>query len=149
MISNVSLSLMQSIESCLLQIDCFTNDSWAIKRVSSQRRVFVLPVTRVRTAVFIKPSKMFAWLDVKAPLGSAAASPAFSLSLSFLPRPLLLLFAHFRYVRTTRIWELHDILSAQGKKHAVFSRCWTRLESGWKKKEFIWQYFYPKYLIGR
>ena len=54
------------------------------KQVSSQRHVFDLAVTRVRTTVFIKPSKMFAWLNVKAPLGSAAASSAF-LSLSFCP----------------------------------------------------------------
>lgn len=99
MISNLSHFLLCSRLSFVYnQIDCFTNDSWAVKRIRNQRRVFVLPVTRVRTAVFIKPSKMFAWLDVKAPLGSAATSPAFSLSLSFLFCPLLSLFAHFHYV---------------------------------------------------
>lgn len=97
MISNLCLIFYYVVDWVLPnQIDCFTKDSWAVKRVSNQRRVFVLPVTRVRTAVFIKPSKMFAWLDVKVPLGSAATSPAFSLSRRFssvLCYPCSLIFA--------------------------------------------------------
>lgn len=69
---------------------------WARRRVGGgQRRIFKqqtgcnasATLTRVRSAVFIKPSKMFAWLDVKAPLGSAACvlPPIFVAPASSLP----------------------------------------------------------------